>query len=175
MTYGAKNYKQMAITTASPTQILIMLYEGAIQNVKKAIIAIEQKNIPEKGKYIGKAHDIINELTASLNHEVGGDVSKDLERLYNFMRREAKEGRQAFIIYPLVEESDKLDVKAATAEYERWKERLHPFTCELLHGRIDVDINRRVAVVGVLLFAELDQTNNLCFGFDGQQNKTFVG
>jgi len=60
MTYGAKNYKQMSITTASPTQILIMLYEGAIQNIKKAIIAIEQKNLADKGKYIGKTHDIIN-------------------------------------------------------------------------------------------------------------------
>lgn len=85
MTYGAKNYKQMQITTASPTQILIMLYEGAIQNVKKAILAIEQKNIADKGKYIGKAHDIINELTVSLNHEVAGQIAKDLERLYNFM------------------------------------------------------------------------------------------
>ncbi len=85
MTYGAKNYKQMQITTASPTQILIMLYEAAIQNVKKAILAIEQKNLADKGKYIGKTHDIINELTVSLNHEVGGTIAKDLERLYNFM------------------------------------------------------------------------------------------
>ncbi len=85
MTYGAKNYKQMQITTASPTQILILLYEAAIQNVKKAILAIEQKNTAEKGKYIGKTHDIINELTVSLNHEVGGQIAKDLERLYNFM------------------------------------------------------------------------------------------
>lgn len=85
MTYGAKNYKQMQISTASPAQILIMLYEGAIQNVKKAIFAIEQKNLADKGKYIGKAHDIINELTLSLNHEVGGTIAKDLERLYNFM------------------------------------------------------------------------------------------
>ncbi|MBC7385911.1 MAG: flagellar export chaperone FliS [Cryobacterium sp.] len=85
MTYGAKNYKQMQITTASPTQILILLYEGAIQNVKKAMLAIEQKNFAEKGKYIGKAHDIINELTVSLNHEVGGSIAQDLERLYNFM------------------------------------------------------------------------------------------
>jgi len=40
------------------------------------------------------------------------------------------------VIYPLIEESDKLDVKAAAVEYEQWRERLHPFTCELLHGRI---------------------------------------
>ena len=40
------------------------------------------------------------------------------------------------MVYPLIEESDKLDVKAAAAEYELWRERLHPFRCELLHGRI---------------------------------------
>ncbi len=85
MTYGAKNYKQMQITTASPAQILILLYEGAIQNVKKAIFAIEQKNTADKGKYITKTHDIINELTVSLNHEVAGQIAKDLEGLYNFM------------------------------------------------------------------------------------------
>lgn len=85
MTYGAKNYKTMSIQTATPQQLLIMLYEGAIQNVKKAVAAIEARNIPEKGKYIGKAHDIISELNVSLNHEIGGDVTRELERLYDFM------------------------------------------------------------------------------------------
>lgn len=85
MSYGAKNYKQMQISSASPTQILILLYEGAIQNVKRAIHAIDKGNIADKGKYISKAHDIINELTVSLNHEVGGKIAQDLERIYNFM------------------------------------------------------------------------------------------
>lgn len=124
MTYGAKNYKQMAITTASPTQILIMLYEGAIQNVKKAIIAIEQKNIPEKGKYIGKAHDIINELTASLNHEVGGDVSKDLERLYNYMVSQLLKANVESVKEPLISVQQNLETllegwKAAVVQYQK--------------------------------------------------------
>ena len=45
-------------------------------------------------------------------------------------------GQQAYVIYPLIDESDKLDVKAAAAEFETWCERLRPFRCELLHGRI---------------------------------------
>ena len=53
-----------------------------------------------------------------------------------FLRAQLEAGRQVYVIYPLIEESDKLDVKAAAAEYERWRERLHPFECELLHGRI---------------------------------------
>src|SRR6266496_162960 len=83
--YGANQYKQTSITTANRGQILIMLYEAAIQNVKKATMAIEKKDIPGKGVAIGKAHDIINELSNTLNFEVGGEIARDLERLYNYM------------------------------------------------------------------------------------------
>ncbi|CAN5485596.1 ATP-dependent DNA helicase RecG [soil metagenome] len=59
------------------------------------------------------------------------------ERLYNFLRREAKEGRQAFIIYPLVEESEKLDVGAAVEAHERLsKEVFADLRLALLHGRM---------------------------------------
>jgi RecG-like helicase/REP element-mobilizing transposase RayT len=53
-----------------------------------------------------------------------------------FMRERLEAGRQAYIVYPLIDESEKLDVKAAAAEFETWRERLRPFRCELLHGRI---------------------------------------
>ena len=53
-----------------------------------------------------------------------------------FLRGQLEAGRQAYVIYPLIDESEKLDVKAASAEYELWRERLRPFRCELLHGRI---------------------------------------
>ena len=83
--YGARQYKQTSITTASKGQVLIMLYEAAIRNVKKATDAIAARDIPGKGKHIGKAHDILNELVATLDFSVGGDIARDLERLYNFM------------------------------------------------------------------------------------------
>jgi RecG-like helicase/REP element-mobilizing transposase RayT len=53
-----------------------------------------------------------------------------------FMRKELEAGRQAYVVYPLIDESEKLDAKAAAAEFEEWRERLRPFRCELLHGRI---------------------------------------
>lgn len=59
------------------------------------------------------------------------------ERLYSFLRRETKEGRQAFIIYPLVEESDKLDVGAAVEEHARLGQEVFPdLRLALLHGRM---------------------------------------
>jgi REP element-mobilizing transposase RayT len=63
------------------------------------------------------------------------DTSK-LGEVLSFLRIQLEKGRQLYVIYPLIDESDKLDVKAAAAEYELWRERLHPFRCELLHGRI---------------------------------------
>ena len=59
-----------------------------------------------------------------------------LGEVLGFLRTQLEKGRQLYVIYPLIDESDKLDAKAAAAEYELWRERLHPFRCELLHGRI---------------------------------------
>ena len=63
------------------------------------------------------------------------DESK-LGEVLAFLRTRLEAGRQLYVIYPLIDESEKLDAKAAAAEYELWRERLHPFRCDLLHGRI---------------------------------------
>jgi flagellar secretion chaperone FliS len=83
--YGANQYKQTAVTTAGKGQILLMLYEAAIRNCKKAVECMEKKDFAGKGNAIGKVHDIVNELTTSLDHKVAGNIAGDLERLYNFM------------------------------------------------------------------------------------------
>ena len=53
-----------------------------------------------------------------------------------FIRTQLDEGRQAYIVYPLVEESERLEAKAATAEFAKWRELLAPMPCGLLHGRV---------------------------------------
>ena len=53
-----------------------------------------------------------------------------------FLRKKIAEGRQAYVVYPLVEESDKMDVKAARVEYEKWTELLAPSRVGLVHGRM---------------------------------------
>ena len=56
---------------------------------------------------------------------------------YNFIRHQVLQGRQAYIILPLVEESDKLDLRAAVAEYQRLSTQIFPeFRVGLLHGRM---------------------------------------
>ena len=63
------------------------------------------------------------------------DESK-LGEVLAFLRTQLEAGRQVYVIYPLIDESEKLDAKAAAAEYELWRERLRPFRCDLLHGRL---------------------------------------
>ncbi len=65
---------------------------------------------------------------------------RERERVYNLIRREVKEGKQAFIIYPLVEESDKLDTKAAVEEHKILEhEVFRNLKVGLLHGRMKPD------------------------------------
>lgn len=83
--YGANQYKSMAVKTANRGQVLLMLYEAAIKHCKLATAAIDKKDLAAKGMSIGKVHDIVNELLNTLDFEAGGQISRDLERLYNFM------------------------------------------------------------------------------------------
>ncbi len=66
--------------------------------------------------------------------------ARERERAYQFVRRQVEQGHQAFIICPLVEESDRLEAKAATEEYERLQEEVFPdLRVALLHGRMKPD------------------------------------
>jgi ATP-dependent DNA helicase RecG len=70
--------------------------------------------------------------------------STKLGEVLSFLRTQLERGRQLYVIYPLIDESEKLDVKAAAAEYELWRERLHPFRCELVHGRIPAPEKQKI-------------------------------
>jgi ATP-dependent DNA helicase RecG len=62
-----------------------------------------------------------------------------LPEVVKFIRENIEAGRQVYIVYPLIEESEKLGAKAAAREFERWRELLAPMQCDLLHGRVDPD------------------------------------
>src|SRR5205807_1385045 len=80
---------------------------------------------------------VIDEMPAHRGKIITAVRDRDkLPEVLIFMRKELEAGRQAYVVYPLIDESEKLDAKAAAAEFEQWRERLRPFRCELLHGRI---------------------------------------
>jgi ATP-dependent DNA helicase RecG len=70
--------------------------------------------------------------------------SKELEKFWAFLIKQIGEGRQAYVIYPLVEDSEKVDAKSVKAEFERLKELLPQARLGLLHGQLDSAEKERV-------------------------------
>ena len=67
------------------------------------------------------------------------------QELYEFVRRQLDEGRQAYIIYPIVEESEKIDLKAATEMADHLAQEVFPeYRVALLHGKMKSDAKERV-------------------------------
>ncbi len=89
-----KQYQQNQVATASPEQILLMLYDGAIRFVRRAITAAENNDQVDKLQGISKCLAIIAEFSNSLNHEIGAHFAEDLDGLYHFMMRELDAARK---------------------------------------------------------------------------------
>ncbi len=83
-----QKYKTTSVQSASREKILLMMYEGAIKFTKLAIRACEEKKIADRGMNIGRAFDIVMELNNTLDHRIGGEISKNLEQLYMFIMDE---------------------------------------------------------------------------------------
>lgn len=80
-----KQYQQSQIQTASPEQILIMLYDGAIQFLNKALAAMRENDIQESHNNNVAAQNIIAEFMNTLDMDIGGDVAKNLYSLYEYL------------------------------------------------------------------------------------------
>jgi len=88
---GANQYRQVGMTSevggADPHRLIQMLMEGALTRMSQAKIMIEEKNHEGKAKLLGRVMEIIATLQSSLDHEKGGDISANLDRLYDYMNR----------------------------------------------------------------------------------------
>ncbi|MDJ0838731.1 MAG: flagellar export chaperone FliS [Acidobacteriota bacterium] len=85
--YSANQYRTNSVNT-SPLQLVVMCYDGMIRFMKKARQSIEEKNIEGKVKYINKTIAIVDELQASLDFVRGGEVARNLDRVYDYMNNE---------------------------------------------------------------------------------------
>ena len=85
-----KQYNQVQIKTANRGKLIVMLYQGAIRFMKKAIMHLEQKDMEGKGNALIRAQDIILELTYALDQESldrGDELALNLQRLYLYSYR----------------------------------------------------------------------------------------
>ena len=82
-----KQYQKSSIETASKEQILIMLYDGAIQFLNKAKFAMDKKDIESQNNNLISAQNIIQEFINSLDHEVAPQLAQSLQSLYEYFIR----------------------------------------------------------------------------------------
>lgn len=80
---GYAAYANNKIMTASPAELTLMLYEGAIKFCNIAIVAIEQHDVEKAHNNIVKVRNIIEEFQATLNHKY--PVAEDFNEVYKYL------------------------------------------------------------------------------------------
>lgn len=80
---GYQNYQKNKILTASPSQLTLMLYDGAIKFCNLAIMAIEENDVQKAHNNIKKVERIIEEFRATLNFKY--PVAQDFDNVYKYL------------------------------------------------------------------------------------------
>ncbi len=87
----ARQYEQTQVVTSSGVQLVVLLYDGAIQSIEMARREIQVHNVREKARHLGRAIAIVGELNSVLDCEQGGDIARSLRRLYDYILMELVE------------------------------------------------------------------------------------
>jgi flagellar secretion chaperone FliS len=81
----SQQYREMHLVSSSPGETVLMLYDGAIRFLREAAREIGEKNIPAKIRLLQKVERIIDYLQSCLDNEKGGEIARNLDRLYDYM------------------------------------------------------------------------------------------
>jgi flagellar protein FliS len=89
MRHPASAYRQFSVQGSTPLGLVVMLYDGVIADMQRAVGAIEAHDIQKKCAHISRALAIIAQLEGTLNFEKGGEVAQTLKSLYVYARAQA--------------------------------------------------------------------------------------
>jgi flagellar protein FliS len=85
---AAHHYLQTQVRSSSPLELVVMLYDGALQATTAAYDAMTRRDIPARRAALSRAMAIIGELQNTLDLKNGGAVAGELDRLYDWMTAE---------------------------------------------------------------------------------------
>lgn len=88
---GHDAYRANAVETASPEQLTLMCYDGALRFMRRSAKALEDGQLSEASAAIGRAQAIVNELNITLDMDAGGEIATNLRSLYLFINRHLSE------------------------------------------------------------------------------------
>ncbi|GKS59170.1 flagellar protein FliS [Nitrospira sp.] len=116
MRNGIQQYQQTHILTSSGVQLVVVLYDGAIQAMQLAREAIVRNNQADKARFLHRAVNVVTELSNVLDMERGGEIAVSLRRLYDYVLAELLQAN-------LHHRHDKLDgpIKCLTTLREAWQ------------------------------------------------------
>ena len=100
---AAQNYLRTKVLTATPEQLQLMLYDGALRFGEQAKLALQQKDYEQSYNLISRVQKILAELTSTLRHDVAPDLCGKLAALYNFAYRKLIEANVDHKLEPLDE------------------------------------------------------------------------
>jgi flagellar secretion chaperone FliS len=90
-----QSYRKVAVQTASPGHLVLMLYDGAISFLERSLTGFAHKDPLEFNQTINnnviRAQAIIHEMNARLDMERGGEISENFRRLYNYFNRQLQQ------------------------------------------------------------------------------------
>ena len=101
--YAHDSYQEAEILCADPLQLVRLLYRGALEEIGKARQCLAARDIAGRSRAITKALQILAELALSLDHERGGQLSRSLVEIYDYVQRLLVDANCRQIDAPLAE------------------------------------------------------------------------
>ena len=110
-------YQEIAVQTSSPTELVVMLYEGAIRFLRQSVTAIQSKDLDQKRQSIDRAVAVIQHLQGTLDMDRGGAVAAELDKLYTYINSKIVDGSSKLQTAPIEEA-----IKLLTVLLSGWEE-----------------------------------------------------
>lgn len=111
---GQNPYLRTKILTASPEELRLMLYDGAIKFCNQAKLGLENKNFEESYNNISRAQKIVLELSTSLDHKIAPELCEKMSSLYNYIYRKLIDANTQHTLEDLQEAVDLLKYERET-------------------------------------------------------------
>lgn len=100
---AAQRYNQVRMTTSSPGELLLALYDGLFRFLNGAKICVERKEMARARELLSKSYAIISELYIALDHTLAPDLCANLEALYGFCMDRVQLASRKALVEPIEE------------------------------------------------------------------------
>jgi flagellar protein FliS len=88
-----QSYREIALQGATPIELVVALYDAAIEDMRYALTAMQQNDMETRARQIGHALIVLQQLQGTLDFERGGSAARQFEQFYNLVRAKLLEAQ----------------------------------------------------------------------------------